>query len=321
MRKLVYFVALSLGLFLFLSCVQALTDSLEMMTMDPAERQDYISLSDEEKDKYLQMDQYRRDQYRVDHDSEIIALKKELYFAERKLRIANEELDKVSDPKDTYHVWKPADGGEGVLAKGPPPTDDRINPDRHTRWLMWEDNVRKWQIEVKNLEKKLSSLKQQKLKSYAESRAVWEAKNKQMSGPTGGCFTPDTLVLMESGCKRIADIKAGDRVLSVDSKGNRAVNEVVRHYILTNNHYYIINGKIKVTARHLFYTSDGDKRVQDLQTGDRIKMSDGTFEAIVSKERIERDLTVYNLDVAENDNFFVSSDGARGYLVHNCGGK
>jgi hypothetical protein len=322
MRKLIYFVALSFGLFLLLSCVQALTDSLEVMTMDPADRQDYISLSDEEKDKYLQMIQWERDQFRADHDPEIIALEKQLDFAQRKLTIAYQELDKVSDPKEKRHVWKPADGGEGVVAKGPPPTDDRINPDRRTRWFMWEDNARKWQIEVKNLEKKLDSLRQQKFREYAEARAAWEAKNKQMSGPvSGGCFTPDTLVLMESGYKRIADIKAGDRVLSVDSKGNRAVNEVVRHYIRTNNHYYSINGTIKVTARHLFYTSDGDKRVQDLQAGDRIRMSDGTFEAIVSKERIAGDLTVYNLDVAENDNFFVSSDGARGYLVHNCGSK
>lgn len=299
MKKLVYFVALSLGLLLLLSCVQTLKDSLEVMTMDPAERKAYISLSDEEKDKYLQMNQEQRDQFRVYHDPEIVALQKEQDFAQQKVEIARKELDKAESDLKRRDVSY----GQKILR-------------------MCQDRYDKWHQEFVRLGSKIERLVDGKLKSYAEARAAWEAKNKQMSGPvSGGCFTPDTLVLMESGYKRIADIKAGDRVLSVDSKGNRAVNEVVRHYILTNNHYYIINGKIKVTARHLFYTSGGDKRVQDLQTGDRIRMSDGTFEAIVSKERIAGDLTVYNLDVAENDNFFVSSDGSRGYLVHNCGAK
>ena len=27
-----------------------------------------------------------------------------------------------------------------------------------------------------------------------------------------------------------------------------------------------------------------------------------------------------NLEIAENHNFFISDDGERGFLVHNCGG-
>ena len=224
MKKFIYFVALSLGLLVFLSCVQALKDSLDVMTMDPAERQDYISLSDEEKDKYLQINQNERDQYRVDHDPEVMAIQKQLDAATRKLEIANEELNKVSDPKDQFHGWTPVRGGEAVWAKGPLPGDDRINTDRRTRWFMWGDKVRKWQKEVKRLDRELRSMKQQKVKGYVESRAAWEEKNKKMSGPTAGCFTTDTLVLMERGFKRIADVKAGDRVRTVDPEGNRAVN-------------------------------------------------------------------------------------------------
>lgn len=321
MIKFVYFVALSLALFVFLSCVHALKDSIEVMTMDPAERKAYISLSEEEKDKYLQMNQNEKDQFRADHDPEVMAIHKQLDAATRKLEIANEELGKVSDPKDRFHNWTPVGGGEAVWAKGPPPGDDRINTNRRTRWFMWEDKVRKWQKEVKRLDRELSSLQKQRLKGYAEARTAWDAKNKQAGAHTSGsCFTTDTLVLMESGFKRIADINVGDRVRTVDPEGNRAVNEVVENYVFTNNHYYLINGEIKVTALHRFYTLNGWIRARDLKRGDRIETSGGSFEEIISKELFSADLTVYNLNIADNHNFFVSSDGKKGYLVHNCGG-
>jgi len=315
MKKLVYFVALFLGLLVFLSCIQALTDSLEVMTMDPAERKAYLSLSDEEKDKYLQMTQGERNQYRVDHDPEVMAVQKQRDFARRKLEIAYEELGKVSNPKDKFVLWKSPDGGKGVYARGP------LSPDRTDRWNLWIGKFGKWQNEVQRLEVALVELKRQKLKAYADARAVWEAKNKQAGAHTsGGCFTADTLVLMESGFKQIADVKAGDRVRTIDPGGNRAVNEVVKHNVFTNNHYYLINGNIKVTARHRFYTINGWERARDLRRGDRIQMSDGSFEEIISKELFSDDLTVYNLDIADNHNFFVSSDGKKGYLVHNHGG-
>ena len=135
-----------------------------------------------------------------------------------------------------------------------------------------------------------------------------------------GCFTADTKILTEKGHKRIADIKAGDRVLTVDPEGNPATNRVVKTLIFNNNHYYFINEKIKVTAQHRFYTGEGWTKTQDLKIGDKIQLSSGAFEEIISKERFPADLTVYNLHIADNHNFFVSADGKNGYLVHNCGG-
>ncbi|MCK4620974.1 MAG: hypothetical protein KAT62_02035 [Desulfuromonadales bacterium] len=134
-----------------------------------------------------------------------------------------------------------------------------------------------------------------------------------------GCFTADTKILTEKGHLRIADIKAGDRVLTVDPEGNPATNRVVKTLIFNNNHYYFINEKIKVTAQHRFYTGDGWTKTQDLKIGDKVQLSGGAFEEIISKERFPADLTVYNLHIADNHNFFVSADGKNGYLVHNCG--
>ncbi|MBE9486839.1 MAG: hypothetical protein IMY82_06685 [Chloroflexi bacterium] len=134
-----------------------------------------------------------------------------------------------------------------------------------------------------------------------------------------GCFTAETKILTEKGHKRIADIKAGDRVLTVDPEGNPATNRVVKTLIFNNNHYYFINEKIKVTAQHRFYTGDGWTKTQDLKIGDKVQLSGGAFEEIISKERFPADLTVYNLHIADNHNFFVSADGKNGYLVHNCG--
>ena len=69
----------------------------------------------------------------------------------------------------------------------------------------------------------------------------------------------------------------GDRVWSVDSAGNRMAADVLDTYNVRNNHYYLINGKIKVTATHRFFTEDGEKRVHDLEVGDKIQMRTGMF--------------------------------------------
>ncbi len=137
---------------------------------------------------------------------------------------------------------------------------------------------------------------------------------------TTGCFTADTKILTEKGHLRIADIKAGDRVLTVDAEGNPAANKVVKTLTFNNNHYYFINEKIKVTAQHRFYTAEGWTKTKDLKIGNKIQLSGGDFEEVTSKERFPADLTVYNLHIADNHNFFVSADGKNGYLVHNCGG-
>jgi len=138
---------------------------------------------------------------------------------------------------------------------------------------------------------------------------------------TGGCFTADTLVLTDNGAKRIADVAVGDVLLTSNSQGKIKTSQVSKALRFKNDHYFIINEQIKVTKMHRFFTEAGWKRVRDLKIGDMVQKSDGTFEAIRSKELVRAKLTVYNLEIKDDHNFYVSSNGKSGYLVHNNGGN
>ena len=138
---------------------------------------------------------------------------------------------------------------------------------------------------------------------------------------TGTCFTSDMKVLTEDGAKPIGEIKVGDKVLSVDADGRQVAADVLKTLADRNRHYYLINGSIKVTGLHRFFTETGWKKAKELVKGDRIQTTTGVFEKIAAIEWVPADdLRVYNLTIAENHNFFISPDGKHGYLVHNSGG-
>lgn len=159
-------------------------------------------------------------------------------------------------------------------------------------------------------------------KTYEEAEAkMFEIYGKPAHGtPVGGCFTADTLVLTKHGAKRIADVAPGDKILTYNSQGEVSTSQVSEALRFKNDHYFMVNKQIKVTKMHRFFTKDGWKRVRDLQIGDVLQKSDGTFEAVFSKELVRIDISVYNLEIKNDHNFFVSSNGKSGYLVHNCGG-
>ena len=127
-------------------------------------------------------------------------------------------------------------------------------------------------------------------------------------------------VLTEKGSKLITDIKVGDKVLTVDESGKKVISEVLETYAARNYHYFLINNHIKATALHPFRTETGWKKTEDLETRDRIQTSDGSYQQIFSIKWKEADLEVYNLHIKKNHNFFVSTDGKNGYLVHNTPG-
>lgn len=136
------------------------------------------------------------------------------------------------------------------------------------------------------------------------------------------CFPSETLVVMENGIKPISEVQVGDRIMSLDEKGDVTLTNVVRTYEADNNHYYLINNKVKVTGLHRFLTSEGWKRAYELNIGDKIRTSrQDVFEKIISKERIvtKADIKVYNLQVAQGKNFIISADGHSTYVVHNTG--
>jgi hypothetical protein len=157
-------------------------------------------------------------------------------------------------------------------------------------------------------------------------------------GGGGGCFTGNMLVLMANGTeKRIADIFAGEEVMSLDVTNNKLVSAKVQDIMVPRicNIYELrlSNGKvIETTIEHPFRTADGrwanidteatyvtrsgmvHKPVVDIQLAEGMLLRGAEESArimkIVDTGRVE---TVYNLSrVGAFKNYFVE-----GMCVHN----
>jgi tetratricopeptide (TPR) repeat protein len=135
-------------------------------------------------------------------------------------------------------------------------------------------------------------------------------------GLSTSCFAVGTVVQTIDGPQPIESIRVGDRVLSQSTAtGQLAFQPVVAtHLNPPASTLRIVAGgeAIIATGIHRFWKAGkGWALARELKPGDRLRMVGG----IVVIESIDADKTqpVYNLDVAENRNFFV---GANGVLVH-----
>jgi len=138
-------------------------------------------------------------------------------------------------------------------------------------------------------------------------------------GGGGGCFAYDTKVLMaDNSLKRIIDLREGDMVLAQDiDSDEKVVREVTATYRADQDHYYLINNSLKVTAEHPLFTDKGEWiEAVDLAPGDRIVSTDGVI-TIDSIRKVKHDHRVYNFSVKDSHNYFVSATGKNYYLVHN----
>jgi hypothetical protein len=147
------------------------------------------------------------------------------------------------------------------------------------------------------------------------------AYTESVIGTTSACFPAGTLVRMGDGdFKRIEDVTPGDVLMTYDI-GNDLLktSPVMEVYLLDNNHYYIINKNLKVTAGERFLTPDGWKKVKYLQKGDHI-LNGRKMEEVTSLTLVHGPVKVYNLHVANSHNFFVSPNETATYLVHNTAG-
>lgn len=136
------------------------------------------------------------------------------------------------------------------------------------------------------------------------------------------CFTGDTLVAVEDGQKRIDEINVGYKVWSYNSEtGETELKEVLQVYIKETDellHLETSDGEIiDTTTNHPFYVEyKGWVAAGDLEIGDVLYNVDGdTVEVTdIEIEKLAEPITVYNLDVADFDTYFV---GEFGVLVHN----
>ena len=140
-------------------------------------------------------------------------------------------------------------------------------------------------------------------------------------GTTSGCFPAGTLVQKgDGGFKRIENVRPGDVLMTYDIGSDLFTTSPVKEvYLFDNNHYYVVNNKLKVTAGERFLTPEGWKRAQYLKTGDYI-LSARRMKEVTSVTLVHEPVKVYNLHVANSHNFYVAPDKTVTYLVHNSGG-
>ena len=128
-----------------------------------------------------------------------------------------------------------------------------------------------------------------------------------------GCFIKGTLIHLPSGMKSIEDIKVGDVVTSFDVGTSSVVNsKVTETFVHSDRYYMILNGTIKTTSVHPFYSDGNWIEAGDLSIGDKILHVDGLEHTIETIELSDEPVTVYNFEVDGTHNYF-----AEGYLVHN----
>ena len=148
--------------------------------------------------------------------------------------------------------------------------------------------------------------------TYTDFVNVWH------NGPRvhSSCFAAGTVVQTIDGPRAIESIQVGDRVLSQNtSTGLLAFQPIlaVYHNKPSPTMRIAIDGEtIVATGIHRFWKAGhGWTMARELKSGDRLRMVDGVGDV----RRAEADQTqpVFNIEVAENCNFFV---GTRGVLVH-----
>lgn len=144
------------------------------------------------------------------------------------------------------------------------------------------------------------------------------------SGQTGlygkayGCFSSETNVLTELGFKSIQTIRIGTKVWTKNIKTQQKSLQSIIKTSIRNTEYiiyiYIQSNFIKCSPDHPFFTSDGWKIACELTCNDKLINFEGNIEYIEKIEKKKESQLVYNLLVAENENYFV---GNSKILVHN----
>lgn len=214
--------------------------------------------------------------------------------------------------------------GMGPKAPSGEMFNETLTVDPGMIYVMHNNNCTAAREEMSRIDKEMSQLSQQASNLRGERAKLEQSLQSRNAPPdTGagaGCFSADTAVLLPGGVlKPIRYIEEGERIVVFNEEsGALDVRPVIGKYQFCQNHYFLLNHSIRVTAMHRFFTDGGWVRVKDLQPGARLKTREG-WTLLESKEVIGVDGDVFNLQVEEHHNFFVAA-GETSYLVHNTGG-
>lgn len=133
------------------------------------------------------------------------------------------------------------------------------------------------------------------------------------------CFKEGTKIYTINGLTNIEELKEGIKVYSYNfEKEELELNPIVKFFKREVTEVYIITvGKevITVTSEHPFYVAGkGWVKVKELNVEGLLLTSKGKTKKITSITKENRTIFVYNIEVADNHNYFVSK---KKVLVHN----
>jgi RHS repeat-associated protein len=171
------------------------------------------------------------------------------------------------------------------------------------------------------VEQEVKQVVEQEVKSLVKKGAkeVAEEAEKKLVKACG-CFLAGTLVLTDSGYKKIEDIKVGDIVWAYNdtthSYGKKRVTNVFEHVRDTVYQVHIGNDIIKTTGDHPFFIGGRWLQVYQLHVGDSVTTYTGGRLAITAIDIIAKRATVHNFAVEDYHTYYVSDQKV---LVHNSG--
>ena len=139
--------------------------------------------------------------------------------------------------------------------------------------------------------------------------------------PDCGCFVAGTLVLTDSGYKRIEEIRKGDIVWAYnDTTQEYARKRVVEIFEYVRDTIYTIqigDERINATSDHPFFIGGRWLKVAELQAGDSVITYDGKKLVITAIEKKAGQTKVYNFAVEDYHTYYVTG---LNILVHNSTG-
>jgi hypothetical protein len=134
------------------------------------------------------------------------------------------------------------------------------------------------------------------------------------SGSGCDCLLSGTQITLADGStKSVESIQVGDQVLGFDEKSKSMKPAVVTatHAPFETDHYYILNGTIRMTEAHPVLSGGKWVAVADLRIGDPVTGSRGNVQRIFSMEEVHDGAPTYNFQVSGGT--YV----AGGIVVHN----
>ncbi len=137
------------------------------------------------------------------------------------------------------------------------------------------------------------------------------------------CFVAGTAVLTNYGLTNIENIKTGDSVWTYNIEdGTSEIAVVTNNFVRNSQNFVKLHlgaDTIVSTEEHPFFENDGWVAAKDLKQGDSLFAFSGAKLKIDSLFQFRTDTatTVYNLEVAGNNDYYVSASKV---LVHNCDG-